>query len=211
MARFLLRRELISTILNQGNTILHYRNYLYILNLLFFGRCSPNGELYWRDPEPVGGWRGQGGSWPQDVVPVNEQNCNSRTSGSRFVHCPRSFHLFFPSIHVCPLAWPILQTLLRPHENVELHTFMCHIFMYISSWNSASTVRFFLYIHREGQRSNGCAEDKYPHSPKEVRYIGERDSDWGVSSYYVWMQWMPGSARLMTLHQYGLKKVVCLG
>lgn len=82
--------------LNQGNTILHYRNYLYILNLLFFGRCSPNGELYWRDPEPVGGWRGQGGPWPQDVVPVNEQNCNSRTSGSRFVHCPRSFHLFSP-------------------------------------------------------------------------------------------------------------------
>lgn len=97
MTRFLLRRELISTILNQGNTILHYRNYLYILNLLFFGRCSPNGELYWRDPEPVGGWRGQGGPWPQDVVPVNEQNCNSRTSGSRFVHCPRSFYFF--SLH----------------------------------------------------------------------------------------------------------------
>lgn len=135
--------------LNQGNTILHYRNYLYILNLLFFGRCSPNGELYWRDPEPVGGWRGQGGPWPQDVVPVNEQNCNSRTSGSRFVHCPRSFHLFFSSIHVCPLAWPILQTLFRPHENVELLTFMCHIFMYISSWNSASNVSFFpLYIQR---------------------------------------------------------------
>lgn len=36
---------------------------------------------------------------------------------------------------------------------------------------------FSLYIYREGQRSNGCAEDKYPHSPKEVRYIGERDSD----------------------------------
>lgn len=96
MTRFLLRRELISTILNQGNTILHYRNYMYNLNLLFFGRCSPNGELYRRIPEPVGDWRGQGGAWPQDVVPVNEQNCNSRTSGSRFVHCPRSFHLFFP-------------------------------------------------------------------------------------------------------------------
>lgn len=40
--------------LNQGNTILHYRNYMYILNSLFFGRCSPNGELYRRIPEPVG-------------------------------------------------------------------------------------------------------------------------------------------------------------
>lgn len=107
MTRFLLRRELISTILNQGNTILHYGNYMYILNSLFFGRCSPNGELYRRIPEPVGDWRGQGGAWPQDVVPVNEQSRNSRASGSRFVHCPRSFYFFSPSIHLCPLAWPI--------------------------------------------------------------------------------------------------------
>lgn len=124
------------------------------------------------------------------------------------------FNFSLPSTHVllhdqfCK-HWTLF--IFCPHENVELLTFMCHIIMYISSWNSASNVSFFLYIYREGQRSNGCAEDKYPHSPKEVRYIGERDSDWGVSSYYVWMQWMPGSARLMTLHQYGLKKVVCLG
>lgn len=111
MTRFLLRRELISTILNQGNTILHYRNYMYILNLLFFGRCSPNGELYWRDPEPVGGWRGQGGSWPQDVVPVNEQSRNSRASGSRFVHCPRSFYFFFPPSTYVLLHDQFLQTL----------------------------------------------------------------------------------------------------
>lgn len=148
MTRFLLRRELISTILNQGNTILHYRNYMYILNLLFFGRCSPNGELYWRDPEPVGGWRGQGGPWPQDVVPVNEQNRNSRASGSRFVHCPLSFYFFslHPRMSSCK-HWTLI--LIRPHDNVEHLTFMCHIFMYISSWNSASNVSsFLLYIQR---------------------------------------------------------------
>lgn len=120
---------------------------------------------------------------------------------------------FFPSIHSCPLAWPILQTLNTIYLLSSWKCWASYLylsFMHISSLNSASNVIFFLYIYREGQRSNGCAEDKYPHSPKEVRYIGERDSDWGVSSYYVWMQWMPGSARLMTLHQQGQKKMLCV-
>lgn len=174
---------------------------MYILNLLFFGRCSPNGELYWRDPEPVGGWRGQGGSWPQDVVPVNEQNCNSRTSGSRFVHCPRSFHLFFP-----PSTYVLLHDQFCKLSSVlmKMLSFLPLCVIYLCTYPHEirrQMLALSFYIYREGQRSNGCAEDKYPHSPKEVRYIGERDSDWGVSSYYVWMQWMPGSARLMTLHQ----------
>lgn len=147
ITRFLLRRELISTIWKRiKNCIYKYKLYI---KFVIFGRCSPDGELYWRDPEPVGDWRGQGASWPQDVVPVNEQNRNSRAPSSRFVDCSRSFYLFilYPRLSSCMNNFANVEhyfSSVSPHENVEFLNFIYH--PYISSWNSVAFVTLFSFM-----------------------------------------------------------------
>lgn len=105
MTRFLLRRELISTILNQGNTILHYRNYMYIkFNFCYFLAGAPRTVNFTDVSQSL-----------LEIDGVKEVHdlrmwSLSMNKVAIAVHLAVGLYIvldlfnFFPSIHSCPLA-----------------------------------------------------------------------------------------------------------